>query len=98
MLFQNLFWWRYFSGFKKNNLGPRSLQAPICEVSTPLLAYFVFISSFQHRRIFLADGWPQVLDDTNARKDWKWQPEFDLEMMCHDILKRLGPSYGRIFV
>ena len=56
-------------------------------------------SLFQQAKIFfLADGWPQVLDDTNARKDWNWQPEFDLEMMCHDILKRLGPSYGRVIV
>ncbi|CAG9532958.1 unnamed protein product [Cercopithifilaria johnstoni] len=27
----------------------------------------------------IADSWPKTLDDTNARKDWNWQPMYDLE-------------------
>lgn len=46
----------------------------------------------------IADGWPQVLDDTNARKDWNWNPDYDLEKMCYDMLKLLGPAYGKTVV
>jgi len=45
----------------------------------------------------IADGWPQVLDDTNARKDWDWNPDYDLSKMCHEMLTLLAPSYGKSF-
>jgi nucleoside-diphosphate-sugar epimerase len=40
----------------------------------------------------IADSWPQSLDDTRARKDWGWQPAFDLDKMTAEILKHL-PAY-----
>jgi nucleoside-diphosphate-sugar epimerase len=38
----------------------------------------------------IADSWPQSMDDSNARQDWGWKPEFDLEKMTKDILKNLS--------
>jgi len=37
----------------------------------------------------IADSWPQTIDDSQARKDWKWEHKFDLESMTKDILESL---------
>jgi nucleoside-diphosphate-sugar epimerase len=37
----------------------------------------------------IADSWPQVIDDANARKDWNWKHQFDLELMTKEMLKNL---------
>ncbi|MCF0188853.1 MAG: NAD-dependent epimerase/dehydratase family protein [Bacteroidaceae bacterium] len=37
----------------------------------------------------IADSWPDSLDDTCARQEWDWKPEFDLESMTVDMLKNL---------
>ena len=37
----------------------------------------------------IADSWPQSIDDSVARKDWGWQPEFDLERMTADMLENI---------
>lgn len=39
----------------------------------------------------IADSWPQVFDDSEARKDWGWQHKYDLdklvEFMVNDVRK-----------
>lgn len=40
----------------------------------------------------LADSWPQVLEDSNARKDWGWQHEYDLSAMTIAMLEALAPT------
>ena len=37
----------------------------------------------------ILDSWPSVLDDSNARHDWGWKPEFDLDAMCDDLVPRV---------
>ena len=37
----------------------------------------------------IADSWPDSLDDTCAREEWDWKPQFDLESMTIDMLKNL---------
>ncbi len=37
----------------------------------------------------IADSWPQSLDDSAARADWDWQPEYDLAAMTADMLENL---------
>lgn len=37
----------------------------------------------------IADSWPSSINDDNARKDWNWKHNFDLETMTKDILKNL---------
>jgi len=36
-----------------------------------------------------ADSWPQSIDDSAARSDWKWQPEYDLSKMTEDMLHHI---------
>lgn len=40
----------------------------------------------------IADSWPNSIDDSTARRDWGWKPEFSLEKMTRDILRHLPMS------
>jgi threonine 3-dehydrogenase len=37
----------------------------------------------------IARSWPQSIDDSVARKDWGWQPEYDLTRMCSTMIEAL---------
>ncbi|MGG8496695.1 NAD-dependent epimerase/dehydratase family protein [Tenacibaculum sp. TC6] len=37
----------------------------------------------------IADSWPQVIDDSAARKDWGWKHKYDLSSMTQDIITSL---------
>lgn len=37
----------------------------------------------------IADSWPNLLDDSCARDEWGWKPEYDLEKMTADMIKVL---------
>ncbi len=37
----------------------------------------------------IADGWPSTIDDSAARRDWGWQPDFDLDRMTADMIENL---------
>lgn len=42
----------------------------------------------------IADSWPDSLDDTCAREEWDWKPEFDLDTMTRDMIKNLRIKFG----
>ena len=48
----------------------------------------------------IADSWPNSIDDTCARNEWNWKPEYTLETMTVDMLeklsKRLGVAYQSV--
>jgi len=37
----------------------------------------------------IADSWPDRMDDTCARKEWGWTPDYDLDTMVQDMIKNL---------
>ncbi len=37
----------------------------------------------------IADSWPNNMDDSVARKEWGWEPKYDLEMMTKDMIEKL---------
>jgi len=37
----------------------------------------------------IAESWPQSIDDSVARSDWKWKPEYNLESMTKEMLKNI---------
>jgi len=38
----------------------------------------------------IATSWPQSIDDTVARGDWGWKPEYNLSRMTKDMLENLS--------
>jgi nucleoside-diphosphate-sugar epimerase len=38
----------------------------------------------------IADSWPKSIDDSVAREDWNWKPEYDLSRMTSDMFENLG--------
>lgn len=38
----------------------------------------------------IADSWPNSLDDSCAREEWGWMPEYDLDKMTIDMLDKLS--------
>lgn len=42
----------------------------------------------------IADSWPESIDDTDARRDWGWAPQFDLASMTTEMLARLKEKYA----
>lgn len=37
----------------------------------------------------IAESWPNSLDDTCAREEWGWKPEWDLSRMTDDMLAHI---------
>jgi len=37
----------------------------------------------------IADSWPDCMDDSCARKEWDWKPQYDLSTMTVDMLDKL---------
>jgi len=44
-----------------------------------------------HRQA-IADSWPTSLDDSAAREDWGWSPDYGRREMVADVLEHLQPS------
>jgi nucleoside-diphosphate-sugar epimerase len=38
----------------------------------------------------IADSWPNSLDDSAARQEWGWEPDYDLARMTADMLEHLA--------
>ncbi len=42
----------------------------------------------------IAESWPRRLDDSAAREEWDWQPDYDLDAMVEDMLLNLRKKLG----
>ena len=38
----------------------------------------------------IADSWPNQMDDSAARNEWGWMPQYDLDSMTKDMLEKLS--------
>jgi len=38
----------------------------------------------------IADSWPDIVDDSAARKDWGWTPKWSMTAMIDDMLKQIS--------
>ncbi|KAI8036778.1 L-threonine 3-dehydrogenase, mitochondrial [Drosophila gunungcola] len=44
-------------------------------------------------RQLIADSWPEVFDDSDARKDWHWQHKYDLANLVDFMVKDVQENY-----
>ncbi|MHA1215788.1 MAG: NAD-dependent epimerase/dehydratase family protein [Candidatus Thorarchaeota archaeon] len=42
----------------------------------------------------IADSWPKTIDDSAAREEWGWKPQYDLRAMVADMLEKLGTRHA----
>lgn len=42
----------------------------------------------------IADSWPNHMDDSAARMEWGWKPNYDLASMTKDMLEKLSDKLG----
>jgi nucleoside-diphosphate-sugar epimerase len=42
----------------------------------------------------IADSWPASIDDSAAREEWGWKPDYDLAAMTDDMLKALSARHA----
>ncbi|XP_012274100.1 L-threonine 3-dehydrogenase, mitochondrial [Orussus abietinus] len=45
------------------------------------------------KRQLIADTWPQVFDDSEARKDWGWQHKYDLDRLVQSMIRDVTENY-----
>ena len=45
----------------------------------------------------IADSWPNSLDDSAARAEWGWKPEYDIAKMTADMLEKLAEKLGKSY-
>lgn len=58
-----------------------------------------YISDFSYTfnpdfRQSIADSWPDSIDDSKAREDWGWEPNFDLDKMSKVMIENLKIKLG----
>jgi len=41
----------------------------------------------------IADSWPKIIDDSDARKDWNWNPKFDMAEMVEIMYSNIKKLY-----
>ncbi|NPA75674.1 MAG: NAD-dependent epimerase/dehydratase family protein [Euryarchaeota archaeon] len=42
----------------------------------------------------IADSWPRTIDDSAARKEWGWKPDYDMPTMVRDMISNLKKKLG----
>ena len=67
------------------NFAPEDLEASIKKVIPEFKLHY----DVDPERQAIADSWPNSLDDTAAREEWGWNPEYDLDSMTKDMIEKL---------
>lgn len=44
-------------------------------------------------RQLIADSWPQIFDDSEARRDWGWQHKYDLDKLVDLMVRDVTENY-----
>lgn len=70
---------------------PEILRAKICEHIPDFRMRYEINPVCQA----IADSWPDRMDDSCARDEWDWKPEYDLESMTVDMIRELSRKLGK---
>lgn len=58
-----------------------------------LIPNFEMIYDVDPLRQGIAESWPNSLDDSCARREWDWKPEYDINSMSEDMIRILKARY-----
>ncbi len=72
-------------------LAPRDLAAHLAE----RVPGFTVRYDVDPVRQAIAESWPRRIDDTAAREEWGWAPEYGVEAMTDDMLTNLRAGLDR---
>jgi nucleoside-diphosphate-sugar epimerase len=72
------------------SLSPEDIAAEIRKI----IPEFTMDFNIDPLRQAIADSWPNSMDDTAAREEWRWQPEYDLVSMTKDMMGKLSQKLG----
>jgi nucleoside-diphosphate-sugar epimerase len=45
----------------------------------------------------IADSWPNYMDDSAAREEWGWKPDYDITLMTKDMIEKLSKNLDITF-
>ena len=68
------------------NFAPEDLEATIKKI----IPDFVMDYDVDPVRQDIADSWPNYMNDSAAREEWGWKPDYDLGSMTKDMLEKLS--------
>ena len=46
-------------------------------------------------KMCIAQSWPNKMDDTCAREEWGWKPEYNLDRMTRDMIKVISERFAK---
>lgn len=77
------------------NVGAMSFSAG--ELAASIKKYIPeFEISYQpDSRQAIADSWPDSVDDSAAREQWGWKPDYDLDAMTRDMLRAIREKHKK---
>lgn len=75
-----------------NLAGMSFTPAEVAESIKKIMPHFKITYKPDFRQA-IADSWPASIDDSAARHDWNWRPEYDLDAMTKDMLHHLAVKY-----
>ena len=67
----------------------------ICRAIKKYVPDFEMVYEIDPLKQAIADSWPDSLDDTCAREEWDWKPEYDLDAMTVDMLEKLKVKFNK---
>ncbi|MFA9288613.1 MAG: NAD-dependent epimerase/dehydratase family protein [Weeksellaceae bacterium] len=70
--------------FSAINFAPKDIVASIQKK----IPDFTVVYQPNHTQA-IADSWPKTIDDSDARRDWGWEHEFDLDRMTEVMLENI---------
>lgn len=68
------------------NFAPEHIAAAIRKI----IPDFIMDYAVDPVRQNIADSWPNYMDDSAAREEWGWRPDYDLDSMTKDMIEKLS--------
>jgi nucleoside-diphosphate-sugar epimerase len=76
----------------RNSFNVSAMSFSPDEIATEIRKYipdFVLNYKIDPIRQEIADSWPNNMDDSCAREEWGWKPQYDLSLMTSDMIGKL---------